>query len=76
MCADLALSVSFYNVAGDGGLPQVIRTVGQQRKLKCNLFGVKKRQKNRLLLSPSDIAHKIFNFNFLGSADVQVSALL
>ena len=76
MCADLAVSVSFYNVAGDGGLPQANRRVGRQRKLKCNLFGVQKRRKNRLFLSPSDIAREIFNFNFLGSADVQVSALL
>ena len=64
VCADLALSVSFYNVAGDWGLPQVIRTVGRQRKLKCNLFGVQKRQKKRLLLSPSDIAHEYLILHF------------
>ena len=36
----------------------------------------KKDKRTDYFLSPSDIAHEIFNFNFLGSADVQVSALL
>lgn len=66
VCADLALSVSFYNVADDWGLPQANRTVGRQCKLKCNLFGVQKRRKNRLLLSPSDIAHEYLILIFWG----------